>query len=408
MPETVVETPLENVSGRWWVAIPDTTADIAVGDHIDVINSSTDAPLTYYVQDTDSSSSLLQLGDTRLMLPDNTNPDGSEYWDNPIAPNFVCENGYIIPFNLRNEPNSEKITEKAVVFADEYPKAKLLVKQVDREIKKEYETADNTDTKYQRQWYQYRLQLMNPDGSDFAFSEDYITDEKLKIRFLIPEDIAEYKDSEGKVARIPYTVIAQHCLLAGMQFEVAYEESESNSSITRTYTIVRNEDFGAKLPSDILFPQVGDPVVLINWNTKAISTTGIVEDAEQRLMKKGFEYAAALAEDNFALNIEMMSTWMFQLAGEYDTLIDSQDKILVEAQNKVLKARRGLDKYFIPEIGHRVCVKHGSLKNGEKHTRILGYELKLDKPYDTPKLTVGESEAYSRLKQLEKEITKLS
>ena len=65
-------------------------------------------------------------------------------------------------------------------------------------------------------------------------------------------------------------------------------------------------------------------------------------------------------------------------------VIEKQDKYLIEKLDKYLLVRKGYDTYTIPEIGQRVCVKHDALKNREKHTRILGYELKLDKPYDTP------------------------
>lgn len=77
----------------------------------------------------------------------------------------------------------------------------------------------------------------------------------------------------------------------------------------------------------------------------------------------------------------------------------------------------GFTRYRLPNAGDKVRVWHDALKvaevsNGEelryKDSRIIGYELKLDKPYDTPTYIVGETAAYSRLKQLEKQISKLS
>lgn len=383
---------------------------------VDIINPTSDAPLTWYIQDTDSPSSLLQIGENRLLLPNNTDPNDARFMD--YFHNFVCVNGYIVPYNMRNNPDGEKTIERAVIFNEEYPKAKLFVKSVLSTTKTEYEDAEDGNT-YARQWYQYTLELMDEKGNEFQFDKNYITNETLKMRFLVPEDVAEefrsnggeisFVDKDGNAKKVSYNEVSKQCKLAGMTFEVEYKQTGSGGSISeRKYVIVRNEDFGAKLPNDILLPQVGDPVVLINWNTKAIEASGIVQTAEQRLMEKGFEYAAALAEDNFTLNADMMSDWMFKLGGEYQYLIEKQDKYLIEKMDKYLLVRKGYDTYIIPEIGQRVCVRHDSLKNGEKHTRIIGYELKLDKPYDTPKLTIGESEAYSRIKQLEKNITKLS
>lgn len=44
-------------------------------------------------------------------------------------------------------------------------------------------------------------------------------------------------------------------------------------------------------------------------------------------------------------------------------------------------------------------------KIGAKESRVIGYELKLDCPEDGARYTIGETEAYSRLNQIEKEIS---
>ncbi|MBR4366758.1 MAG: hypothetical protein IKP43_08265, partial [Bacteroidaceae bacterium] len=67
----------------------------------------------------------------------------------------------------------------------------------------------------------------------------------------------------------------------------------------------------------------------------------------------------------------------------------------------------GYHWFLLPLEGARVTVEYGGLKNGSKTSRIIGYEFKLDKPYDTPKYIIGETEAYSRLKALEKHLSPL-
>jgi hypothetical protein len=54
-----------------------------------------------------------------------------------------------------------------------------------------------------------------------------------------------------------------------------------------------------------------------------------------------------------------------------------------------------------------VVINNDALPNGGKQSRIIGYEYKLDIPYDTPTYTVGDTEAYSRLKQIEKQLQRL-
>jgi hypothetical protein len=55
----------------------------------------------------------------------------------------------------------------------------------------------------------------------------------------------------------------------------------------------------------------------------------------------------------------------------------------------------------------QVKVYHAALPGGTKTSRIIGCEYKLDMPFDSPTYIIGETEAYSRLKQIEKQLTKL-
>ena len=63
--------------------------------------------------------------------------------------------------------------------------------------------------------------------------------------------------------------------------------------------------------------------------------------------------------------------------------------------------------YGLLDAGCKVKVNHAALPGGSKTSRVLGYEYKLDMPYDTPTYIIGETDAYSRLKKIEKQLTKL-
>lgn len=349
-------------------------------------------PEAYYTSKYDDSSSLLQLGDKRLQCPITdvtTMPSEYEseggYW---IKGNWAYKDGCIVRKDLIGKPRS--IVEMAVCFDKIYPDAKL---QVTNDI---YRESKNTITIYgdgsksDMKWYQYHIGLKMVDGTDFVFKRKYVLDsvDCLKMRFLVPSDIQEQypqayaalpKDGYGR-----YTGFK----LSGMTFDLGFAPNATINDITgatvkhkQDFAIVRNDSFGAMLPNDVLRPNAGDLCVLIGWNVKAMRSLRIIENAELRLLKKGFEYAQAVEESQFTTTCTMMSSDCF---------------------------KKDSEEYQIYDIGQKVKLYHGAFRDGMKQSRIIGMELKLDMPYDTPRYTVGETDAYSRLKQIEKEITRLS
>jgi hypothetical protein len=118
------------------------------------------------------------------------------------------------------------------------------------------------------------------------------------------------------------------------------------------------------------------------------------------------EYLSALQEGQFTFTCRMMSNWLFDL--EADRFNTSNEEPLVTSDDNAFFVSNGFTRYRLPLAGDRVTVYHDALPGGSKTSRIIGYELKLDKPYDTPTYTIGETEAFSRLKMLEKKITKIS
>ena len=153
-----------------------------------------------------------------------------------------------------------------------------------------------------------------------------------------------------------------------MEFDVGFNPYDGGE-----YTLIRNEDYGAKLPSSKLMPKVGDTFVLTGWDVKAMDDLRLVEIAEGKLELFALEYLDTIQEDGWNFRCSMMS-----------------DE----------------DEPLYPE-GTKVRVYHDALTGQYKDSRIIGYELKLDIPYDSPVYEVGETEAYSRIKQLEKQIQKL-
>ena len=166
--------------------------------------------------------------------------------------------------------------------------------------------------------------------------------------------------------KVMYGATTVGFLLAGMEFDVGF------SPYGNEYTLIRNEDYGAKLPSSMLYPNVGDVFVLTGWTVDSMNALGLVSTAEAQLLEFTQNYLNALQDDGWIFRCNMMT---------------GNEPLLEE--------------------GTKVKVYHESLPIGYKQSRIIGYELRLDYPEDSPVYEVGETDAYSRIKQLEKQVEKI-
>ena len=336
-----------------------------------------DIPTAYYVSDLDNPNAISRLGDRRLQLPTSTN-------------------GYIDKTGTTFDPATGR--ERSIVFEDIYPDGKLMIGKItERKITDYTEYDDNSKAAWNSHEYTLTLYTTKDDGTGkkvknevLPFKYKYILpDTTLQIRFLTPNDMGW---DEG--------TITDGCHLAGMTFDLQYNKAAN------TFTIVRNTDYGTEVPNDTLKPTVDDPCVLIGWNTKAMKDLGLIEEAETRLQEKAEEYMRALKDGQFTFTCTMYSDFMFDCVGD---LIwqEANEKTMQYASDRVIYVKNGFSVYAIPQEGAMVTIKHGALCDGTKTSRVIGYELKWDKPYDEPKYTIGETEAYSRLRKIEKEITTL-
>ena len=340
----------------------------AVGSrfYLEPLNPS-EIPASYYTRDYYDPSSLSKVGEMRLALP-------------------LSTGGYLI---TDEDLTRDQIVESVVVFEDVYPHAIQKVASVSAEQKESSEEQqDGSSVTWS--WLQYTLTATLADGNPFLFSTNYISDgATLQVKFITKEDLeaAGYTATSGAEYR-----------LAGMTFDVKFD------NITQRYVIVRNENYGAKLPNDSLKPMVGDPFVLINWNVKAMESLGLLDIAETELETKAQEYLDAIEQGQFTFNCNLMSNVLFDLADRaayYNIGIPFHT-----AEGAQLYVRMPSGGYILPIEGQQVRVIHGALSE-PKVSRVIGYQFKLDKPYDTPQYTIGETQAYSRLAQIEKDITKL-
>ena len=316
---------------------------------------------------------MTSVGERRLHLPLTSNPGR-----------------YIDRVNTANLDEAS-IVEAAVVFEDVYPRVDLKITEVSTAtIRDEITHADGTKTYENAVIYKFKVALA--DNSAFIFSTKYLLDgEKLEGHFQAPPAA-----QSGN-------------LLSGMTFELGLNDT------TQQYRIVRNEEYGARLPNNILKPLVGDTLTLSGWNPRAMASLGLVAAAESALLAKGTEYKDALSDGQFTFTCHMMSDWPFSFITDIPLHTSHDEPVEVtDDGGSWLYVRNNFNAYRLPIEGARVTIFHDALPKpagqtkGQKTSRVIGYEFKLDMPWDSPTYVVGETQAYSRLAKIEKEITKLS
>ena len=268
--------------------------------------------------------------------------------DESLVVNGVVQRRLMLPAGtpyIDAYPNmsTEEAIEQVVVFDDVHPRRVGTMSDIT--------THEYTDTIKEEgkpdvvtRWNAYRFK-----DSGITFSKDYILPgEELKITF-----------QSGK--------------LNGMVFAVTFDPENKDEQL---WEIVRNEDYGRKLPGDVLVPENGDKYVLSGWDSTKITELGLVSAAEQELKEKTEKYAAKSKIDPSTYGCTMMSDDAYREDGVHN-LYGAGQKV-----NLINKA------YF---------------ENGRR-SRVIGFEFNLDKPFDSPIYTVGETAAYSRIGELEEKI----
>lgn len=299
----------------------------------------------------------------RLMLPE-SKPfiDAYKYNSDYSQRIYLGEDGYDDAPNLM--PVEEAI-EGVITLDEVYPRSEdeKISDVTSDSITDTIVNEDGSETK--ETWTRYRIKLDKTTG----FRSEYILPgETLRISF-----------EGGK--------------LNGMDFDVAFnpdafDESDERSQV---FEIIRNEDYGRKLPDDVLRPEKGDKVVLYNWDVSQMLTDGLgyIAKAEEELYRKGVEQLQKQMVDPNNYTCRMMSDVMLG----YDCTTHSVD------ENKALSL----------EIGQRVLLVSSAYFNeGERKSRIIGYEYNLDKPWDNPVYTVGETASVGRLSALESKVEQLT
>lgn len=241
--------------------------------------------------------------------------------------------------------SEEEAIEDVVIFDDVYPRRIGTLSDVHTRS----EEVENEDGKKETVTY-YRYK-----DAGLEFKEEYIIEgQELKIKF-----------QSGK--------------LNGMEFGVIFNpEPKDESRGNQLWEIVRNEDYGRPLPDDIICPADGDEYVLSGFDIQLVSDQ-YIPDAEQELKEKAQKYADKVKTDDGTYPTTLRSSWV-----------------------KEDLASRTF------EFGQRINLVDDTYFENGRISRVLGWEINLDIPWDSPVYTIGESMPYSRIGEIEEKVDSLT
>lgn len=241
--------------------------------------------------------------------------------------------------------SQEEAIEDVVVFDDVYPRRVGTLSDVHTRTE---EVKNEDGTKETVTYYRYK-----DIGLDFK--EEYILEgEELKIQF-----------QSGK--------------LNGMEFGVVFNPKPKDESRgDQLWEIVPNEDYGRPLPDETIRPENGDEYVLSGFNIQLVSGQYIPE-AEQELKEKAQKYADKVKKDDGTYPTTLRSSWV--------------------KENLISRTF---------EFGQRVNLVDDTFFENGRISRVLGWEMNLDIPWDSPVYTIGESMPYSRVGEIEDKVDSLT
>ena len=284
-------------------------------------------------------------GSTRN-IPEGYRPDTNE----DLTVNGIVQKRLMLPSDtpyIDAYPDMQpfEAVESVVVFDDIYPRRTGTISDL-RTVDRAVEGEDGEQTGTFKA-YQYR-------DSGLTFDKEYIL--------------------EGQERRIVF----QSGRLNGLDFGVTFNPDGKNPP-DQLWEIVANEDYGRLLPDEVMKPENGDKYILYGFDIRMVSDSYIPE-AEQELKERAQKYVDMTKVDDGTYTATLRPSWV------------RADQI-----------RRTFD------VGQRISlVNKGFFGEEGRVSRVIGWEMCLDIPYDHPKYTIGESAQYSRLGDIEDKVDSIT
>lgn len=340
------------------------SVDLTLGENVsDMGNakSSADFATRFYVYGSDRNlrnyrktdrgeSVALGVVTDRLMLPKGTDYIDLYKYDTEGNRVYITDSAYIADTNT--EMPSEEVVENTIVFDDVYPKQDATITDVFVYRKAPIKDSEGNVVK------KIPIYWCKVDG--FIFDRKYLL--------------------EGKTIQMMF----QSGLLSGMTFDVTFNPANdavkhpdgSVNKDAQRWELVYNTDYGRELPDETLKPSVGDKIVFINFDAKLVTEGDMVADAEKKLYTTAVDYIKKQATDNQTYDCTIMCD----------------------------VARDG----FTLDVGQRVRLVNAAFFRTPRKSRVIGWEIPLDIPYDNPVYTIGEAVSYSTIGTLSKSVEALT
>lgn len=306
-------------------------------------------------------------------------PSGYRKNDEQVLLNGVVQKRVMLPadtpyIDIEQGLTPDEIVEGIVIFDDVYPRTKSKISEVievEKTVEKNNSTTEaTTDTAATPATDEEteKVKIYRFKTEDFTFSENYIlAGQTLQVKF-----------ESGK--------------LNGMTFDLAFNPEGKNEKITvkdgdgtkeidnpeaQLFEIVRNDTYGLMLPNETLKPSAEDMFVLLGWDANKMTVwQELISRAEQELKEKAEAFAEKKRIDPLTYPCTMMADYMYGLNnGQQDP---------------------NYSKVGTFPLGQRIRLNNAVyFSGGSRVSRVVGYEYKLDIPYDGAVIIVGESATYS-------------
>lgn len=261
---------------------------------------------------------------------------------------YYSKDGYIENVNVVK--SDSQAIEGVVKFEDEYPKVSCSISAI-----KTYEsTVDNEDgTKATATFWQITSEESFVTSFETSWIKKGLT---LMIRF-------------------------ESGALSGMEFEVSFKIIDK----VKYFEIVVNDTYGRTLPDTAMCPKIGDKFYLYNWDATKITETSLISEAQEALYVRAKNYYKKSMVDNSNFTCVLDSSKFFNHGTYNFHPLGEQVKLI----NPLFSDIDSDGKHY-------------------RNSRIIGMEINLDIPYDSPTYIIGEKAAYSRLGQLEDKVNSIT
>lgn len=286
---------------------------------------------------------------------------------------FELKDGYIQVKGLSEDQYKEGIATDE----DIYPKNLI---KTDKITSYEKEVEDDSTTEegdyIKRTFYRVEsLTIVDEDGEktgDMAFREAYkLSGQNLHIVFQSGSLSGLDFECEFNPDGVSEVIVDEN----GKPILVNGKEQINPKS--QVFEIILNEDYGRPLPDNILKPKAGDTFVLYNWDASKLGKTLVVA-ASNELLKSVVKSVKKSMIDPTTFTCTADSNYSFN---------------------------KGNGRFH--SLGDRIRLLVKSLGNKVRESRIIGFEMHLDIPFDSAKYIVGEKPSYSRFASLDSKIEEL-